>query len=137
VTSVLQVVQDQKLDSGPATRKTYNMKTTLDLPDALVNEITLRASREGREVKDLIADMLTTGMLPTKNASLPNGAAVSKTLPLIKLRPVQPTDARKLTTQEWCDLIKEVELQLEVERYEKALGHQYVDRFDTGNAPPS
>ena len=49
-------------------------------------------------------------------------------------RPVQPVDARMLTTQEWCDWLKDLDLQGEVERYEKAFGHQHVDRVDPGNA---
>ena len=106
------------------------MKTTLDLPDALVNEIKLRATHEGREFTDVIADLLTAGLSPTINSHAENGQTVSKTLPLIKARPAPPTDVQKLSTQEWCDWIKDVDLQLEVERYEKALGHQHVDRAD-------
>ena len=106
------------------------MKTTLDLPDALVNEIKLRAAREGREVNEVVADLLAAGVSPEVKSAATNGLTVPKTLPLIKVRPAQPTDARKLTTQEWCDWIKDADLRLEVERYEKTLGHQHVDRAD-------
>lgn len=34
------------------------MKTTLDLPDALVKQVKLRALREGRKLKDAVADLL-------------------------------------------------------------------------------
>jgi plasmid stability protein len=37
------------------------MKTTLDLPDALVKQVKLRAVREGRKLKDLVADLLRKG----------------------------------------------------------------------------
>jgi plasmid stability protein len=104
------------------------MKTTLDLPDALVNEIKQRAVREGRDVNEVVADLLNAGVSPELKSVPANGQTVPKTLPLIKVRPAQPADARKLTTQEWCDWIKEVDLRLEVERYEKTLGHQHVDR---------
>ena len=38
------------------------MKTTLDLPDALVNEIKLRAAQDGRELKDTVAELLSRGL---------------------------------------------------------------------------
>ena len=103
------------------------MKTTVDLPDALVNVIKVRTAQEGREVTAVIADMLAAGISPAATTRLEDGRPVSKTLPLIKVRPAQPPDVHKLTTQEWCDWIKDLDLQLEVERYEKALGHQHVD----------
>ena len=106
------------------------MKTTLDLPDSLMNEIKLRAVHEGREVKDVVADLLTAGLPHAVKTHPEASRTVAKTLPLIKVRLAQPADARKLSTQEWCDWIKDVDLQLEVERYEKALGHQHVDRAD-------
>jgi plasmid stability protein len=106
------------------------MKTTLDLPDALMRAIKLRAEQEGRKIKDLVAELLVAGLAPAVEASPENGPVESKNLPLVKLRPAQPDNADSLTTQEWCDWIKDVDLQLEVERYEKAFGHQHVDRAD-------
>src|SRR5829696_2551295 len=38
------------------------MKTTLDLPDDLVKEVKLKAVREGRKLKDAIADLLRRGL---------------------------------------------------------------------------
>lgn len=38
------------------------MKTTLDLPDDLVRAIKLRAVREDRKLKDLVADLLRRGL---------------------------------------------------------------------------
>jgi plasmid stability protein len=38
------------------------MKTTLDLPDALVKQVKLRAVREGRKLKDAVADLLRKGL---------------------------------------------------------------------------
>ena len=100
------------------------MITTLDLPDDLLHELKLRAEHDGRPVKDIVADLLAAGLTPASEARPQNGPVTSKNLPLIKLRPAPPADARQLTTQEWCDWIKDVDLQLEVERYEKAFGHQ-------------
>ena len=39
-----------------------DMKTTLDLPDELMREIKVRAAREDRKLKDLIADLLRQGL---------------------------------------------------------------------------
>ena len=38
------------------------MKTTLDLPDELMRAIKIRAAREDRKLKDLIADLLRRGL---------------------------------------------------------------------------
>jgi plasmid stability protein len=38
------------------------MKTTLHLPDDLVREIKLRAVREGKKLKDEVADLLRKGL---------------------------------------------------------------------------
>ena len=40
------------------------MKTTLDLPDALVKQVKLRAVREGRKLKDAVADLLAAKVWP-------------------------------------------------------------------------
>ena len=41
------------------------MKTTLDLPDALVKQVKIRAVREGRKLKDAVADLLRKGLAVT------------------------------------------------------------------------
>ena len=38
------------------------MKTTIDLPDALVKEIKLRALYDGQKLKDAVADLLRKGL---------------------------------------------------------------------------
>ena len=38
------------------------MKTTLDLPDSLVKQVKLRALRDGRKLKDAVADLLRKGL---------------------------------------------------------------------------
>jgi plasmid stability protein len=104
------------------------MKTTLELPDHLVREIELRAAHEGRVVNDVVAELLAAALPPAAGGSPLEERVVSRNLPLIKVRPTQPADAGNRTTQEWCAWIKDLDLQLEVERYEKAFGHQHVDR---------
>ncbi|MDZ4659367.1 MAG: hypothetical protein SH868_17480 [Bythopirellula sp.] len=46
------------------------MKTTLDLPDALVKQVKLRAIREGRKLKDAVADLLRKGLAVTTAAEV-------------------------------------------------------------------
>jgi hypothetical protein len=38
------------------------MKTTVELPDALMREVKLRAVYEGRRLKDVVADLLRRGL---------------------------------------------------------------------------
>lgn len=38
------------------------MKTTLELPDALVKQVKLRALREGTKLKDAVAELLRKGL---------------------------------------------------------------------------
>ncbi len=38
------------------------MKTTLDLPDELVHAAKIRAAKEGRRLKDVVADLLRRGL---------------------------------------------------------------------------
>jgi hypothetical protein len=57
------------------------MKTTLDLPDDLVIEIKLRAVREGRKLKDAMADLLRKGL------TAPNDSSSSTEKPIIRTDP--------------------------------------------------
>lgn len=40
------------------------MKTTLDLPDDLMMEVKIRAARQGRRMKDVMADAIRQGLFP-------------------------------------------------------------------------
>lgn len=113
-----------------ANRENGRMKTTLDLPETLVRELRRRASDEGRDVKEVVTDLLRAGLTPSRKAAPRRSQRVPRRLPKIKARPLPPANPAKLGTQEWCDWIKEMETQLDVERHEKALGHQHVDRSD-------
>jgi plasmid stability protein len=104
------------------------MKATFDLPPELVRQLKLRAVRDGQKLKDAAADVLRAGLAAEARPSAPDSRPrVPKTLPLIKVRPYS-TPTEPLTGQALCDFMKDVDLQLEVERYESAFGHQYVDR---------
>jgi plasmid stability protein len=47
------------------------MKTTLDLPDALVKQVKLRALRDGRKLKDAVADLLRQGLASSAGTPMP------------------------------------------------------------------
>jgi hypothetical protein len=52
------------------------MKTTLDLPDALVKRVKLRALQKGRKLKDAMAELLRMGLAAATNAESDVAAAV-------------------------------------------------------------
>lgn len=56
------------------------MKTTLDLPDDLMRDIKIRAARENRKLKDVIADLLRRGMSQKATEPSPHRRV---TLPLV------------------------------------------------------
>jgi plasmid stability protein len=66
-----------------------DMKTTLELPDALVKQVKLRAIRDGRKLKDAVADLLRKGL--AAEAETASAGPVVRTdkstgLPLIECR---------------------------------------------------
>ncbi len=82
------------------------MKTTLDLPDALVKQVKLRALRDGRKLKDAVADLLHKGLaVNATSAAAPVVARDKQTgLPLIKCkRAASPQD--ELTPERVADLL--------------------------------
>lgn len=85
------------------------MKTTLELPDELMREIKVRAAREDRKLKDLVAELLEEGLAVSGRGPSPRRHRV--TLPLIQSsHPAAPGD--ELTPER----VAEVLLQEEVER---------------------
>ncbi len=67
------------------------MKTTLDLPDALVKQVKIRAIHDGRKLKDAVADLLRKGLaVATESESDSASPAVTKDkktgLPLIECK---------------------------------------------------
>ena len=55
------------------------MKTTLDLPDALVKQVKLRALRDGRKLKDAVADLLRKGLKAARDREVVAPKAVVST----------------------------------------------------------
>ena len=93
------------------------MKTTVDLPDALVKEIKLRALYDGQKLKDAIADLLRKGLeaplAPPEEDDGPGYTIDPQTrLPLI------PYAGRGRPAEELTpDRMKEILLQQEVDWY--------------------
>lgn len=67
------------------------MKTTVELPDALVRQIKFRALRERRKLKDAVADLLRKGLSASEEHENPEAELVVGTdkktgLPLIRCK---------------------------------------------------
>ncbi len=85
------------------------MKTTLDLPDALVKQVKLRAVREGRKLKDAVADLLRKGLAAAKDDKPIERAPVVTTnrktgLPMIVCKRAAPSDD-ELTPERVADIL--------------------------------
>lgn len=84
------------------------MKTTLDLPDELMREIKVKAAREDRRLRDLVAELLRDGLAAQSHGEIRHRVK----LPLIKTsRPAAP--GQELTP----DRIAEILIEQEAEWY--------------------
>lgn len=82
------------------------MKTTLDLPDDLMREVRIRAAREGKKMKDLLAAAIRTGL----DAAASDVPAIPRTaLPVMKLAKA-PGKRKVLSLAESCEVVKAAEL---------------------------
>jgi plasmid stability protein len=85
------------------------MKTTLDLPDSLVKQVKLRALRDGRKLKDAVADLLRKGLDVAMDTSPQAEAPVVTTddktgLPLIECKQAA-TPQEELTPERAADIL--------------------------------
>jgi len=92
-----------------------------------VAQLKARAVRDGRDVQDVAAELLAEALRESAGEDKAE-PLLSRNLPVIKARFAGPTAVAALTAQEMSDFIKAADHQHEVERFEKALGHQHVDR---------
>ena len=97
------------------------MKTTLDLPDALVKQVKLRALHEGRKLKETVADLLRKGLAseeaPARLASLKSPRVIKDPetgLPVVLCDPDAP--ASNMTADELIALEQESQTQEDLER---------------------
>lgn len=88
------------------------MKTTVDLPAELVKRLKLRAVRDGRKLKDAVADALRAGLAAQAADATPAPAVVvrdKKTgLPVIQCRRAAPR-GEELTPDRVAELLSEQE----------------------------
>jgi plasmid stability protein len=84
------------------------MKTTVDLPDALVKQVKLRALRDGRKLKDAVADLLRKGLHavnPEQTAPEPTVTTDPKTgLPVVACKR-SAAPAEEVTPERVADLL--------------------------------
>jgi plasmid stability protein len=82
------------------------MKTTLDLPDDLMRAIKIRAAREDRKLKDVVAELLRKGMEDERPA--PRARHRVK-LPLINTKhPAKPEE--ELTPERVAEILLQQEV---------------------------
>ena len=83
------------------------MKTTVDLPDALVKQVKIRAVRAGRKLKDEVADLLRKG-LAMDSESVARAPVVTRDkktgLPLIECKHAASPD-EEMTPQRVADVL--------------------------------
>ncbi len=89
------------------------MKTTIELPDDLLIEIKLRAVREGRKLKDAVADLLRQGMIASSEVIQPPDSVIIRSdrrtgLPVVVTR-------RRATAEEEFSPNRVAELLIEQE----------------------
>lgn len=82
------------------------MKTTVELPDDLIRAIKLRAVRENRKLKDLVAELLRRG-LDADAEPVRKGARVQ--LPLVHTSPAISPD-REMTPERVAELLLQEEV---------------------------
>jgi len=96
-----------RLDGKLGNQKNGDMKTTLELPDALVKQVKLRALRDGRKLKDAVADLLRKGLAADAATTLAEPVITKdkKTgLPVIKCKhPAAPGD--ELTPERIAEIL--------------------------------
>lgn len=77
------------IDTQLGSQENGSMKTMLDLPDALMKQVRLRARRDGRKLNEAVADLLRTALAAAEEpAVLPTvvGKDEQTGLPLIECR---------------------------------------------------
>ena len=85
------------------------MKTTLELPDDLIREIKLRAVREDKKLKDLVAELLRRGMAQEEQKG---GRAIRHRVKLPLIHTAHPASPEQEVTPE---VIAQILIDQEVE----------------------
>lgn len=83
------------------------MKTTLEIPDDLMREIKVRAARDDRKLKDLVAELLRRGLAEVETAGSRTGHRVS--LPIVHSRR-SASSGKSLTPEEVDQILLDQEV---------------------------
>jgi hypothetical protein len=107
--SINRRIPASQLDRKLGNQQNVYMKTTLDLPDALLKLVKLRALQDGRKLKDAVADLLRKGLTAARNtAPVVAAPVVTKDkqtgLPLIQCKQAAPVQ-EELTPQRVADIL--------------------------------
>lgn len=98
------------------------MRTTLNIDDQLYREVKVKAVREGRTVTELIETALR-GLVE----GLPQGADPKKAkgsrFPTVKTRGLKGTEQNTVSIDTLGKLVKEAELESDLERHEASFRH--------------
>jgi hypothetical protein len=102
------------LDSKLVNQQTGCMKTTIDLPTPLVKQVKLYAVRDGRKMKDVVAELLRAGLAQTRQPKpLPKAKIVKDKLtglPVIQC-PHSAPPGEELTPDRVADILLEQEVE--------------------------
>jgi plasmid stability protein len=89
------------------------MKATVDLPDALLKQVKHRAVRDGRKLKDTVAELLRIGLADERKAS-PSGTAKlvrDKSLGILVLKGSKATPETEMTPDRIADVLHRQEVE--------------------------
>lgn len=75
------------------------MRTTLDLPDPLMREVKVRAAQQDRKLKEVVEELIRTGLRETRSGSIPPVSAAPKSTPAVASTPRKPRRSVKSPTK--------------------------------------
>ena len=85
--------------------KNANLRTSLDIPDALFKHLKTRAAQEGRTLRDLVIELVERG-LTAREVGDPQKRFEARP-PVIPNQGPMPLDPSKWTHADLCELINE------------------------------
>ncbi|MHB1987311.1 MAG: antitoxin [Acidimicrobiales bacterium] len=83
------------------------MKTTVELPDELVREVKVRAAREGRRLKDVMAEVVRRGLADSPGRKGTSSSQVR--LPLVQCAH-RATPSREMTPERTAEILLAAEV---------------------------
>ena len=96
------------------------MRTTLDLPDAVMRRIKIRAATEGRKLKDMITELLDRGMAaPATETPVGDepGCIIDPVSGMARARILKATTQRKVSIADSLAAIEEAHSAEDIHRF--------------------